>query len=124
MASTRKAMEASTYAYARVFIFVAPVPILHFGYWFLLSLIAFFNHFFCHFCSADHGSDRMQKRWGLDKKNERDLYYRKKLIVDRRRKALDQLRENYESERKIFKIEFEKWVHRCGPDTPSEFTNH
>merc|ERR1719221_1706513 len=108
MASTRKAMEASTYAYARVLIFVAPVPILHFGYWFLLN----------------HGSDRMQRRWGLDKKNERDLYYQKKLIVDRRRKALEQMRENYDSERRIFKIEFEKWVHRCGPDTPFEFREH
>eukprot|EP01083_Nonionella_stella_P068353 181414_1 len=106
--SAGKTMQASTYAYGRVLIFVSPIPILHLGYWYLLN----------------YGSPQMQRRWGLDRRKQRNLYYRKRLVVDRRRKAIEQLRENYESERRIFTIEFEKWVHRMGPDTPNEFRDH
>ena len=106
--AARQAMQASTYAYARVLIFIMPVPILHFGYWALYH----------------YGSERVQERWGLDTRKDKNIYFRKRLIVDRRRKALERMRDNYESERRIFKIEFEKWVHRWGPDTPMEFKDH
>ena len=106
--AANKSMQASTYAYGRVLIFVTPVPILHAGYWLLYN----------------YGSPRMQAKWGLDVRRDKDVYFRKRLIVDRRRKALEQMRKNYRAERGIFKIEFEKWVHRFGPDSPIEFENH
>mmetsp|Transcript_52156 Transcript_52156/g.83105 ORF Transcript_52156/g.83105 Transcript_52156/m.83105 type:complete len:109 (+) Transcript_52156:34-360(+) len=108
MSVLRKTMQASTYAYGRVLIIVAPIPILHFGYWSLYN----------------YGSPRIQERWGLDKRIARNMYFRRRLIVDRRRKAIEKLRDDYEHERRIFKIEFEKWVHRQGPDTPAEFQLH
>ena len=106
--AANKSMQASTYAYGRVLIFVTPIPILHAGYWFLYN----------------YGSPPIQTKWGLDVRRDKDIYFRKRLIVDRRRKAIQQMRENYQSERRIFKIEFEKWVHRLGPDTPIEFKQH
>eukprot|EP01084_Bolivina_argentea_P207474 353977_1 len=108
MSVANKSMQASTYAYGRVLIVMTPIPILHAGYWWLYT----------------YGSPRLKSKWGLDRKRDRDLYFRKRLIVDRRRKSIAQLRDNYLSERKIFKIEFEKWVHRLGPDTPAEFKDH
>lgn len=72
-----------------------------------------------------HASYEFQKKWGVEGWKEREAYYIDRCIVDRRRVALDLLRDDYQYERDSLKLIFEEFVIKNGPDTPlpGEFDN-
>ena len=67
---------------------------------------------------TEKASKESQKRWGFAGARETAAFYQQRLIVDRRRRVVEYLRNEYAGERANFKVMFEDWVDIHSPDNP------